>query len=71
MTDLICNGVLDGGRRLPSICQLAGDLRLALAPSRSHTEIEAAGLIESSQPAGTRVPDGAPVIASIGHRSNN
>ncbi|WP_430593287.1 GntR family transcriptional regulator [Humidisolicoccus flavus] len=56
LTDLIRSGALAGGQRLPSIRQLAADLRVAAGTvARAYTELEGAGLIESSRSAGTRV----------------
>lgn len=56
LTDHIRSGTLRGGQRLPSIRQLAADLRVATGTvARAYTELEAAGLIESSRTAGTRV----------------
>ena len=56
LTDHIRSGKLEGGQRLPSIRQLAADLRVATGTvARAYTELEVAGLIESSRTAGTRV----------------
>jgi len=46
----IRSGELDAGARLPSIRQLAGDLRVAPGTvARAFTELEAAGLIRSDR----------------------
>lgn len=56
LNDQIRTGVLGAGQRLPSIRQLAGDLRIAPGTvARAYTELEAGGLIESSRAHGTRV----------------
>ena len=59
LVGLIRNGVLDAGHKLPSIRQLASDLRIAPGTvARAYKELESAGLIESSRATGTRVrPD--------------
>lgn len=55
LTDRIRTGELAAGARLPSVRQLAGDLRLANGTvSRAYSELEADGLLESSR-SGTRV----------------
>lgn len=59
LVGLIRSGELSGGRRLPSIRQLAGDLRIAPGTVvRAYNALEAAGLVEMSRTAGTRVCDG-------------
>lgn len=59
LVDLIRSGALDAGRRLPSIRQLAADLRIAPgAVAKAYKQLEAAGFIESSRAAGTRVRTG-------------
>lgn len=56
---LIRGGVLDAGYKLPSIRQLASDLRIAPGTvARAYKELEGAGLIESSRASGTRVRAG-------------
>lgn len=56
LSDQIRSGTLAGGARLPAIRQLAGDLRVAAGTvARAYTELEVAGLIESSRAHGTRV----------------
>lgn len=55
LTDQIRAGALPAGHRLPSVRQLAGDLRIAPGTvARAYTELEADGLLESTR-AGTRV----------------
>jgi DNA-binding transcriptional regulator YhcF (GntR family) len=55
LTDQIRSGALAAGHRLPSVRQLAGDLRIAAGTvARAYSELEADGLLESSR-AGTRV----------------
>lgn len=59
VADLIQNGALSAGHKLPSIRQLAGDLRIAPGTvARAYTELESSGLIESSRATGTRVRSG-------------
>ena len=56
LASLISAGSLAFGERLPSVRQLAADLRLAPGTvARAYTELEAQGLIESKRGAGTRV----------------
>lgn len=56
LTDQIRSGQLSTGQRLPSIRQLAGDVRLATGTvARAYNELETAGLIETSRATGTRV----------------
>lgn len=56
ITDQIRSGKLDSGQRLPSIRQLAGDLRVAAGTvARAYTELETTGLIETSRAFGTKV----------------
>jgi len=55
LTDQIRSGALAAGTRLPSVRQLAGDLRLAAGTvARAYSELESDGLLESSR-SGTRV----------------
>lgn len=66
LADRIGDGQLTAGQRLPSIRQLAGDLRVAPGTvARAYTELETAGLIESSRARGTRVRDGSSVNAGL------
>lgn len=59
IADLIRSGGLEGGRRLPSIRQLAGDLRVAAGTvAKAYSALEDAGLIETSRARGTRVAVG-------------
>lgn len=59
ISTLIRSGQLPAGHRLPSVRQLAADLRAAPGTiARSYRSLEAAGLVESSRWAGTRVRPG-------------
>ncbi len=59
LTNLIRCGALEGRARLPSIRQLAGDLRIAPGTvARAYSELESDGLIESSRAYGTWVRPG-------------
>ncbi len=56
---LIRSGQLPAGHRLPSVRQLAADLRAAPGTiARSYRSLEAAGLVECSRSGGTRVRPG-------------
>lgn len=56
LADLIRSGALAAGRRLPSIRQLAGDLRIAPGTvARAYRALESDGLIGASRASGTRV----------------
>ena len=80
LTDQIRSGDLAAGHRLPSVRQLAGDLRIAPGTvARAYSELEADGLLESSR-SGTRVREVDPItevqrdaarayIAAVGARS--
>jgi GntR family transcriptional regulator len=58
VADRIRVGELTGGSRLPSVRQLAGDLRLAAGTvARAYSALEAEGLIETSR-TGARVQVG-------------
>ena len=55
LTDQIRSGALVAGHRLPSVRQLAGDLRIAAGTvARAYSELESDGLLESNR-TGTRV----------------
>jgi DNA-binding transcriptional regulator YhcF (GntR family) len=59
LADGIRSGHLPGGQRLPSIRQLAGDLRVAAGTvAKAYTALEEEGLIETSRARGTRVRTG-------------
>lgn len=59
IADGIRSGDLVEGARLPSIRQLATDLRVAAGTvAKAYTALEAEGLIESSRARGTRVRGG-------------
>jgi DNA-binding transcriptional regulator YhcF (GntR family) len=65
LTDQIRSGALVAGHRLPSVRQLAGDLRIAAGTvARAYSELEADGLLESSK-AGTRVRQVAELPAEV------
>jgi DNA-binding transcriptional regulator YhcF (GntR family) len=54
--DQIADGTLAAGTRLPTIRQLAADLRLAPGTvARAYAELEAARLVETNRSKGTRV----------------
>lgn len=56
VADLIRSGQLPGGHRLPSIRQLAADLRVAPGTvARAYSDLESEGLVETSRASGTRV----------------
>ena len=64
LTDEIRSGNLKPGHKLPSVRQLAGDLRIAAGTvARAYTELEADGLLESSR-TGTRVRQVDPISAA-------
>lgn len=69
LADLIESGALAGGERLPTVRQLAGDLRVANGTvARAYRELESAGLVVTRRAAGTRVaPRRAP--SSSGRRA--
>lgn len=59
VADDIRAGRLPAGARLPSIRQLAADLRVAAGTvAKAYTALESEGLIESSRARGTRVRPG-------------
>lgn len=61
---LIEAGRLATGDRLPTVRQLAGDLRVAPGTvARAYKELEMAGLVETRRAAGTRVAQ-RPVLTS-------
>ena len=56
---LIQGGVLPANAKLPTVRQLAGDLRLAAGTvAKAYRELEAAGLVRTGRAAGTRVNPG-------------
>lgn len=56
LAGLIATGGLAHGERLPTVRQLAGDLRLAPGTvARAYSALETDGLIETRRGAGTRV----------------
>lgn len=58
LAELIRDGVVASGQRLPPLRQLAGDLGLAVGTvARTYRELETAGLVESRRGRGTRVAD--------------
>lgn len=59
LVGLIRSGALDAGQKLPSIRQLASDLRIAPGTvARAYKELEGGGLIVSSRATGTQVRPG-------------
>lgn len=59
IADQIRSGELDAGRRLPSIRQLASDLRVAPGTvAKAYSQLESEGLLETSRSRGTRVTAG-------------
>jgi len=67
LADLVRSGELPGGHKLPSIRQLAGDLRIAPGTvARAYGALEADGLIASSRASGSRVRDGQALSAELG-----
>lgn len=63
---LIRSGQLPAGHRLPSVRQLAADLRAAPGTiARSYRSLEAAGLVECSRSSGTRVRPGKAVSDQV------
>lgn len=59
LVGLIRSGDLVAGYKLPSIRQLASDLRIAPGTvARAYKELEGAGLIESNRATGTQVRPG-------------
>lgn len=66
LSDLIRAGALHHGQRLPSIRQLAGDLRVSTGTvARAYSELQAAGLLETSRAAGARVCGGEAFTEAI------
>ncbi|MPV49232.1 GntR family transcriptional regulator [Pseudactinotalea sp. HY160] len=66
LADLVRGGDLRGGHKLPSIRQLAGDLRIAPGTvARAYAALEADGLIEMSRASGTRVREGQALSADL------
>lgn len=59
LADAIRAGELSDGHRLPSIRQLAGDLRVAAGTvAKAYALLEEDGLVETSRASGTRVRAG-------------
>ncbi|MEJ1088439.1 GntR family transcriptional regulator [Microbacterium sp. Mu-80] len=59
LADGIRSGELGDGHRLPSIRQLAGDLRVAAGTvAKAYALLEEEGLVETSRATGTRVAAG-------------
>lgn len=59
IADQVRSGALPGGERLPSIRQLAGDLRVAAGTvAKAYATLEADGLLEAARGRGTRVAHG-------------
>lgn len=65
LADHIRSGAVAGGQRLPSVRQLAADLRIAAGTvARAFVALESEGLIESSR-TGTRVRPGQAVPDAV------
>lgn len=68
IADLIRTGDLSDGQRLPTVRQLAADLRVAPGTiARAYSSLEAEGLVRSQRSRGTRVtapPQPAPAVRS-------
>lgn len=59
MKDLILSGELEEGMQLPSIRQLAGDLRISvITTKRAYAELEAQGFVETVQGKGSFIAGG-------------
>ena len=59
IADQIHTARLPAGAKLPSVRQLAGDLRIAPGTvARAYSELESAGLVTTSRATGTRVRAG-------------
>lgn len=66
LADLIADGAIGAGHRLPAIRQLAGDLGLAAGTvARAYSELECAGLVHSRRGGGTRVADTVPTVSEV------
>lgn len=66
LADLIRSGSVEGGQRLPSIRQLAADLRVAPGTvAKAYAELEEAGLITTSRAHGTRVRAGQTTASGL------
>lgn len=64
--DLIRAGTMEPGHRLPSIRQLAGDLRVAAGTvARAYSGLESAGLIELNRATGAKVCTGQGAPAEV------
>jgi GntR family transcriptional regulator len=70
LADLIEEGQLEEGERLPPLRQLAGDLGLAVGTvARTYRELEAAGLVRSRRGGGTRVALTVPKPSALERQS--
>ncbi len=66
IASLIRSGGLPGGHRLPTIRQLAADLRVAPGTiARAYRSLETAGLVETSRAGGTKVSSGHAVSERV------
>ncbi|WP_130176916.1 GntR family transcriptional regulator [Cryobacterium sp. SO1] len=64
----IQSGRLPGGRRLPTVRQLAGDLHVAVGTvARAYRELEEAGLVSTHRSQGTVVRDGQTTRIDLTH----
>lgn len=71
LSDQILSGLIEAGQRLPSIRQLAADLRVATGTvARAYSELENAGLIASSRATGARVCAGHSFPESVQHAAS-
>lgn len=68
IASLIRSGGLPGGHRMPTIRQLAADLRISPGTiARAYRSLETAGLVETSRSGGTKVRSGNAVSERV-HR---
>jgi GntR family transcriptional regulator len=63
----ITSGRLPAGQRLPTVRQIAGDLRVAVGTAaRAYRELEEAGHVETRRSQGTTVRPGRVVAVDVG-----
>jgi GntR family transcriptional regulator len=64
----IQSGRVSGGRRLPTVRQLAGDLHVAVGTvARAYRELEDAGLVSTHRSQGTVVREGQTTSVNLDH----